>query len=76
MNVFIEEILIGKDWYFWFNVDFDNYRKWVERDCFVIVGNIKGEVIESLLFMVDNFERVKIFIKIEIEGEVKIDNSY
>lgn len=76
VNVLIEEISTGKDRYLRLNADFDNYRKRAERDRLATAGNIKGEVIESLLPMVDNFERAKTSIKTETEGEVKIDNSY
>ena len=65
-----------KDRYLQLNADFDNYRKRAERDRLATAGNVKGEVIESLLPMVDNFERAKTSIKTETEGEVKIDNSY
>lgn len=76
VNALIEEIATGKDRYLRLNADFDNYRKRAERDRLATAGNVKGEVIESLLPMVDNFERAKTSIKTETEGEVKIDNSY
>ena len=76
VNALIEEISTGKDRYLRLNADFDNYRKRAERDRLATAGNVKGEVIESLLPMVDNFERAKTSIKTETEGEVKIDNSY
>ncbi|KAG0592541.1 hypothetical protein KC19_1G261300 [Ceratodon purpureus] len=76
LNALIEEISTGKDRYLRLNADFDNYRKRAERDRLATAGNVKGEVIESLLPMVDNFERAKTSIKTETEGEQKIDNSY
>lgn len=76
VNALIEEISTGKDRYLRLNADFDNYRKRAERDRLATAGNVKGEVIESLLPMVDNFERAKTSIKTETEGEQKIDNSY
>jgi len=76
VNALIEEIATNKDRYLRLNADFDNYRKRAERDRLATAGNVKGEVIESLLPMVDNFERAKTSIKTETEGEVKIDNSY
>lgn len=76
VNALIEEIATGKDRYLRLNADFDNYRKRAERDRLATAGNVKGEVIETLLPMVDNFERAKTSIKTETEGEVKIDNSY
>lgn len=70
------EVSAGKDRFLRLNADFDNYRKRAERDRLATAGNVRGEVIESLLPMVDNFERAKTSIKIETEGEQKIDNSY
>jgi len=71
-----EEISASKDRFLRLNADFDNYRKRAERDRLSTAANVRGEVIESLLPMVDNFERAKTSIKTETEGEQKIDNSY
>ncbi|CAK9219142.1 unnamed protein product [Sphagnum jensenii] len=71
-----EEISASKDRFLRLNADFDNYRKRAERDRLSTASNVRGEVIESLLPMVDNFERAKTSIKTETEGEQKIDNSY
>ncbi|KAL5994931.1 hypothetical protein ACLOJK_024988 [Asimina triloba] len=58
------------------SADFDNFRKRTERERLSLVNNAQGEVIESLLPVLDNFERAKAQIKIETEGEGKINNSY
>ncbi|EYU35657.1 hypothetical protein ABFS82_10G145300 [Erythranthe guttata] len=58
------------------SADFDNFRKRTERERLSLVTNAKGEVVESLLPVLDNFERAKAQIKIENEGEEKINNSY
>lgn len=76
VNSLIEEISTNKDRYLRLNADFDNYRKRSERDRLATAGNVRGEVIESLLPMVDNFERAKTSIKTETEAEQKIDNAY
>ena len=70
------EVSTGKDRFLRLNADFDNYRKRSERDRQSTAGNVRGDVIKSLLPMVDNFERAKTSIKTETEGEQKIDNSY
>lgn len=75
-NALIGEVSTNKDRYIRLNADFDNYRKRSERDRLATAGNIRGEVVESLLPMVDNFERAKTSIKTETEGEQKIDNAY
>uniref|UniRef100_A0A0E0G9T2 GrpE protein homolog n=1 Tax=Oryza nivara TaxID=4536 RepID=A0A0E0G9T2_ORYNI len=46
------------------SADFDNYRKRVEREKLSLMTNVQGEVIESLLPVLDNFERAKTQIKL------------
>ncbi|XP_058078939.1 uncharacterized protein LOC131227209 [Magnolia sinica] len=58
------------------SADFDNFRKRTERERLSLVTNVQGEVVESLLPVLDNFERAKTQIKVETEGEEKINNSY
>lgn len=58
------------------SADFDNFRKRTERERVSLVTNVQGEVIENLLPVLDNFERAKAQIKVETEGEEKINNSY
>ncbi|KAH7415903.1 hypothetical protein KP509_14G065300 [Ceratopteris richardii] len=71
-----EEIIVLKDRLLRLNADFDNFRKRSERDRMAVSDNVKGDVISSLLPMVDNFERARTQIKIETEGEQRIDSSY
>lgn len=71
-----EEASRGKDKLLRLNADFDNFRKRAEKERLSLASNIQGDVIESLLPMVDNFERAKTQIKIQTEGEEKIDKSY
>lgn len=58
------------------SADFDNFRKRTERERISLVTNAQGEVVETLLPVLDNFERAKAQIKLETEGEEKISNSY
>lgn len=58
------------------SADFENFRKRIEREKLSLVSNAQGEVVENLLAVLDNFERAKAQIKIETEGEEKINNSY
>lgn len=58
------------------SADFDNFRKRTERERLSTLTNAQGEVVESLLPVLDNFERAKAQIKVETEGEEKITNSY
>ncbi|KAG4912793.1 hypothetical protein JHK82_053377 [Glycine max] len=71
-----EELSIEKDRILRISADFDNFRKRTERDRLSLVTNAQGEVVESLLPVLDNFERAKTQIKVETEGEEKINNSY
>ncbi|KAH0711871.1 hypothetical protein KY289_007830 [Solanum tuberosum] len=70
------DINSGKEKYIRLQADFDNYRKRSENEKLRIRTNAQGEIIESLLPMVDNFERAKRQIKLETEMEKKIDASY
>ncbi|KAK9951485.1 hypothetical protein M0R45_006925 [Rubus argutus] len=58
------------------SADFDNFRKRTDRERISLVTNAQGEVVESLLGVLDNFERAKAQLKVETEGEEKINNSY
>lgn len=56
--------------------DLENYRKRTEKDRVSFTSNVQGEVIESLLPIVDSFERAKQQLKPETEKERIIDTSY
>lgn len=71
-----EELSIERDRILRISADFDNFRKRTERDRLSLVTNAQGEVVESLLPVLDNFERAKSQIKVETEAEEKINNSY
>ncbi|CAN6542646.1 unnamed protein product [Malus baccata var. baccata] len=70
------EITSGKEKLIRLQADFDNCRKRFEKERLTVRTNAQGEVIESLLPMVDNFERAKQYLKPETEKEEKIDASY
>lgn len=70
------DVTNGKEKYIRLQADFDNFRKRSEKERLTIRSDAQGEVIESLLPMVDNFERAKLQIKPETEKEKKIDESY
>lgn len=71
-----EEANSGKERYIRLQADFDNFRKRSEKERLTVRSNAQGEVIESLLPMVDNFERAKQQLKLETDQEKKIDSSY
>lgn len=71
-----EELSIERDRIRRISADFDNFRKRTERERLSLMTDAQGEVIESLLLVLDNFERAKTQIKVETEGEEKINKSY
>ncbi|KAK1420668.1 hypothetical protein QVD17_22451 [Tagetes erecta] len=71
-----DELSNAKDRVLRISADFDNFRKRTERERISLVANAQGEVVESLLGVLDNFERAKAAIKVENEKEEKINNSY
>lgn len=70
------EVTSSKDKVLRTKADLENYRKRTEKDRVNFTSNVQGEVIESLLPMVDSFERAKEHLKPETEKERKIDTSY
>ncbi|GMI79006.1 embryo defective 1241, Chloroplast GrpE 1 [Hibiscus trionum] len=72
----LEELSTEKERVLRISADFDNFRKRTERERLSLVENAQGEVLENLLPVLDNFERAKAQIKVETEGEEKINNSY
>lgn len=71
-----EELSVEKERVLRIGADFDNFRKRTERERLSLVKNAQGEVVETLLGVLDNFERARAQIKIETEGEEKINQSY
>lgn len=71
-----QELSLERDRILRISADFDNFRKRTEREKLSLMTNVQGEVIESLLPVLDNFERAKAQIKVETEGEEEINNSY
>ncbi|KAJ4970882.1 hypothetical protein NE237_003981 [Protea cynaroides] len=76
VTILSEELSVERDRILRISADFDNFRKRTERDRLSLVTNAQGEVVESLLLVLDNFERAKAQIKVETQGEEKINNSY
>ncbi|CAL9108307.1 uncharacterized protein LOC135619502 [Musa acuminata AAA Group] len=70
------EIASGKESFLRLKADFENFRKQSEKDRLNFTSDIQGDVIESLLPMVDSFENTKKEIKPETEKEKKIETSY
>lgn len=56
--------------------DFDNFRKRTATEKDELSSRAKGDVVASLLPLVDNFELARTQVLPETEGEEKINNSY
>lgn len=70
------EITSGKDEFLRLKADFDNFRKQFEKYRLSFTSDIQVEVVESLLPIVDSFEKAKLQITPETEKEKKLDTSY
>lgn len=73
----IEENTKGlKEQYVRLSADFDNFRKRSasERDSLKL--SVKGDTVSTMLPLIDNFELAKSQLKLETEGEKKIDAAY
>lgn len=70
------QVMSGKNKFLRLKADLENYRKRIEKDHSNLTSNAQGNVIESLLPLVDSFEKAKQHSKPETENEKKIDTSY
>ncbi|OVA06162.1 GrpE nucleotide exchange factor [Macleaya cordata] len=70
------DIASKKDNYIHLQADFDNFRKRFEKDRLTFTSKTQLDLIESLLPLVDNFERAKQQNRPETEKEKNIATSY
>ncbi|XP_073003282.1 uncharacterized protein [Typha latifolia] len=70
------EISVGKDNFLRLKADFENFRKKSEKDRLTFTSDIQGDVVESLLPIVDSFEKAKQQVLPETDKERKIETSY
>lgn len=70
------EMTSGKEKYIRLQADFDNFRKRSEKEQHNVKNNAQKEVIESLLPMIDHFEKARQQIVPQTDKEKKIDISY
>ncbi|MCL7029879.1 hypothetical protein MKW94_028643 [Papaver nudicaule] len=69
-------IASGKENYIHLQADFENFRKRFEKDRVRLTSNTQVDLIESLLPLVDSFERAKQQCRPETEKEEKLVTSY
>eukprot|EP00877_Chromochloris_zofingiensis_P009546 jgi/Chrzof1/4845/Cz15g01110.t1 len=65
-----------KEQYLRLNADFDNFRRRTAGEKEELSSRAKGDVVATLLPLVDNFELARTQVKAESEAEQKINNSY
>lgn len=58
------------------SADFDNFRKRTATERETLKSTVKGDTLSELLPLIDNFELAKSQLKLETEGEKKIDAAY
>jgi molecular chaperone GrpE len=58
------------------SADFDNFRKRSATERDTLKSSIKGDTVAAMLPLIDNFELAKSQLKLETEGEKKIDAAY
>jgi molecular chaperone GrpE len=70
------EISSGKEKFLRLNADLENFRKQTEKDRAKFTSNIQVEVVQSLLPLVDSFEKMNLENNPVTEKEQKISTSY
>jgi molecular chaperone GrpE len=70
------EISSGKEKFLRLNADLENFRKQTEKYRAKFTSNIQVEVVQSLLPLVDSFEKMNLENNPETEKEQKISTSY
>jgi len=70
------EITSGKEKFIRLNADLENFRKQTEKERAKFTSNIQLEVVQSLLPLVDSFEKTNLENTPETEKEQKISTSY
>ncbi|EFN54265.1 hypothetical protein CHLNCDRAFT_36141 [Chlorella variabilis] len=56
--------------------DFDNFRKRTAGEKDALRVSVRGDTVAELLPLVDNFELAKAQLKLETEGEKRVDAAY
>uniref|UniRef100_A0ACD5UAP6 Uncharacterized protein n=1 Tax=Avena sativa TaxID=4498 RepID=A0ACD5UAP6_AVESA len=70
------EIISGKNKFLRLNADLENFRKQTEKDRAKFTSNIQVDLVQSLLPLVDSFEKANVEVTLETDKEQKISTSY
>ncbi|KAL4458256.1 hypothetical protein ABPG75_013121 [Micractinium tetrahymenae] len=71
-----EQLKEVRDKFMRLQADFDNFRKRTATEKDALRSQIKGDTVAELLPLVDNFELAKTQLKLETEGEKRVDAAY
>lgn len=73
----LEETLKStRDQFLRLNADFDNFRKRTAAEKERLRNDVKGDTVMQLVPLIDNFEAAKKALKLESEGEKRVDAAY
>lgn len=72
----VSEISSEKDQFLRLTADFQNFRKQIEKDQLRLSSEIQLDVVQSLLPIVDSFEKIKEELVLETEKQTQIGTSY
>jgi molecular chaperone GrpE (heat shock protein) len=70
------EIISGKNKFLRLNADLENFRKQTEKDRAKFTSSIQVDLVQSLLPLVDSFEKANVEVTLETDKEQKISTSY
>ena len=70
------EIVSGKNKFLRLNADLENFRKQTEKDRAKFTSNIQVDLVESLLPLVDSFEKANVDVTLETDKDQTISTSY
>ncbi|KAL4422080.1 hypothetical protein ABPG77_001548 [Micractinium sp. CCAP 211/92] len=71
-----EQLKEVRDKFMRLQADFDNFRKRTTAEKDSLRSQVKGDTVAELLPLVDNFELAKTQLKLETEGEKRVDAAY
>jgi molecular chaperone GrpE len=75
-SAFEETLKATKDKFVRLSADFENFRKRTATERDSLRDSVKGDTMTALLPLIDNFELAKSQLKLETEGEKKVDAAY
>jgi molecular chaperone GrpE len=71
-----ENLKATKEQFVRLSADFDNFRKRSATERETLKNSVKGDTMSAMLPLIDNFELAKTQLKLESEGEKKVDAAY